>query len=171
MNHVTKSAVAFASLLAITGTTYAVHQAVTIGAEEPNPIIEQVGDHEVRIDSLEGRADQTEPKVAQSAADIQVIQQETGVAPAPTVSSGTQTTSGTTNTSTLATPTTEPVSPTPAPEPPKNPRLITGVSDTPSTPGMHACDYTLYDPAQNVTAFVQPVESTCYSVGEVLPYV
>jgi hypothetical protein len=168
-----KAIIATGLIVAIGGTTAALQQVTTTGAEEPNPIIEQVGDHEVRIDSLEGRADKTDAKVEQQSADIEVIQQETGVAPAAPVPSSPQVaeTETATTSQPAPAPTASEPAPAPAPEPAKNPRLIMGVSDRPTTPGMHGCNYTLYDPAQNVTSFIQPVDVPCYGVGVVLPYV
>lgn len=159
---------AVTGLIALSGTGYALQLNQTTGANEVPPIYTQVEDHEVRIDSLEGRADTTEATVEQNSADIQVIQQETGTSPAPT----TTTTSGTTEQPVTQTTTSEPApAPTPAPEPAPHPRTITAVSEAPSTHGLHSCTYTLYDPIQSSRQGIvlQPESIPCHQVGEVLP--
>lgn len=155
---------------AIASGTVAIQQTKS-GANEVPPIYEQVEQHEGRITNLEGRQDTTEAKVEQNSSDIQVIQQETGVAPAsgsysPTTSTSTQTSSGTAQSVPVSQP-----APEPAPEPAPHPRTITAVVDAPSNNGLHSCDYTLYDRIEDSRqgTVMQPAEIPCHAVGEVLP--
>lgn len=167
-----KAGIATVSIVALGASGAAVQQFTTTGANEVPPIYEQVENHEGRITDLEGRQDTTEAKVEQNSNDIQVIQQETGVSPAPSTGSSSPTTSDTTTSSPS---TSEPVSqpaPEPTPEPTPHPRTITAVSDTPNGNGTHTCDYTLYDKVQDAKSgvYIQSDGSPCYKVGEVLPY-
>lgn len=156
------------TFLALSGTTYALQQAVPAGADEVPPIYTQVAEHEERIGSLEGRADTTEAQVQENSDDITVIQQTTGAAPA------TRSTSGSSSSSTSTTPgTTAPQEPAPAPTPqpaPIDPRTITGVSEF-VTGGLRTCDYLLHDWHEDTYqgVVIQPAERPCHAVGGVLP--
>lgn len=167
-----KAGIAIVGILSVGATSYAVQQANVIGAEEPNPVIEQVNDHENRIGTLEVRADDTDAKVEKNSQDITVIQQETGIAPAAPSNGDGDTTTEPTPTPTPTTPTQPATEPEPTPEPPKDPRYITAVTDTPRDGGLHICDYTLYDANHDAKqgAVRQPVSQPCYSVGQILPY-
>lgn len=151
------------TLLSLTGmSALAFQQSNTSGANEVPEIYTQVADHDERIGTLETKTDETAAKVEQNTADIQVVQQRTGAAPATTT---TQQPAPSPQTSPEA-----PQAPEPAPEPQVHPRTITAVSER-LEGGMRVCDYTLYDPIQNahLGLVLQPVEVACHQVGEVMP--
>lgn len=164
----TKAGIATVSVVVLGATGVTLQQFATTGASDVPPIFEQVENHEGRINNLEGRADTTETKVEQNSADIQVIQQETGVTPAPTVT-GRNPSQSTNPTSPSAPVVADPI-PTPVPTP--NPRSITAVSDVSNGNGTHSCDYDLFDARQNAKSgvYIQPDSAPCYKVGDVLPY-
>lgn len=153
--------------LTVTGASALAVQTTQTGAEEVPPLVQQVNDHEVRIDTLEGQQEDTEATVTQQGQEITVLQQtiapaaptqpiaEASVTPAP-----------------APTEPSEPTAPTPAPAPVPviDPRTITAVVE--GTQGsLRTCDYTLYGHSENAAMGIvlQPMSLPCYTVGEVLP--
>lgn len=144
----------------------ALQQFTQTGANEVPEIYTQVADHEGRIDTLETKQGETEQKVEQNTQTIQTVQQ--GVS-----ASGSTTTTQTAQTTSTAPSPSQPASepaPEPAPAPKPHPRTITAVAESPTNNGLHTCDYTLYDPIEDIRQgnVIQPVEIPCQAVGTVL---
>src|SRR5262245_54202789 len=107
------------AVIATGGVALANSQPEPIAADEVPPIVQQVEDHEVRITDLEGRADDTDEKVATNTTAIGQLQQNT-----LTASSDDEPESPTP-------PSTPGPEPEPEPQPTPHPRTITAVRDEP----------------------------------------
>lgn len=161
------------ALVAATSVScFGIYNATPSGATEEPPIYVQVANHEQRISSLEGRADQTEVQVTQNTNDLAAVQAgqlaTTKSAPAssstPTVQSE--------QTATTPVSAVEPVAAqTFAPAPTPDPRTIIRVDEDVEMHGTYSvtrCIYATYDGTTGITV-VQQNNAPCYSVGTVLP--
>lgn len=139
-------------------------------AEGEWPIVQQVEEHEVRIDDLEGRTTETEAQVQENTTQIVEVQR---------VVTNTVTVPAETPAQVQAAPVEAPT-PAPSPEPTPTPpapvphaRTVMSFTDEPepSIPGSHVCRYTLYSALETskTGSSTQPNSMPCLAVGEVLP--
>lgn len=148
----------------LSGTAFALVPNSKIGADEQTPIGIRVEDHEQRIGDLEEGLTDVKDQTNQNSADISVIQNNTGISPAPAVPKTSESSTANAIVDTPSAPVTvsEPTAPT-------NPMTIIAVSDIPVDLNTHQCDYTLYDKVQDRKLGVvnQPTSKPCQAVGQI----
>jgi outer membrane biosynthesis protein TonB len=166
-------------LLVLTaGTALAMPNPAQVNSEDKTPLIIQVENHEERIGDLEVKTDNIQTQVDQNQADTTVIQQSTGIAPAPAVPQvKTEVKKPAPTTTTTQEPTAEPKTstadptpppaqaPAPAPAPAPEPHRLTimALDIEPYTYGWR-CHYSLYDGRTPTVNSGIP----CQAVGEIL---